>query len=136
GSVLDTAKAIIYSMAAGKPLEQLMGDEECKPSQREVKLPLLAVPMTASGAEVTPAFGIRGLDGRKHIFRDAGVVSSVVLLDPSANLAVPAGIMLSSGMNGLAHCIEAAYATNRSPISTALATYGMTLFMQGLPRVA
>src|SRR5690606_3002214 len=36
GSVLDTAKAIIYSMAAGKPLEQLMGDEECKPSQREV----------------------------------------------------------------------------------------------------
>jgi alcohol dehydrogenase len=92
--------------------------------------------MTASGAEVTPSLGIRTPEGAKLLFWDAQLASRVILLDPAANLAMPASVMLSTGMNGLAHCIEGLYSKGRSPISSVLALDGIAQFDRAMRNVA
>ncbi len=141
GSVSDTAKAVALLLAEGAPLTQhasrfIPPDTVVTPDLVRVKLPILSIPMTASGAEVTPSFGIRTAQGTKLLFWDAQLASRVVLLDPLANLATPAGIMLSTGMNGLAHCIEGLYSKGRSPIASVLALDAIVQFDHALRSVA
>jgi alcohol dehydrogenase len=100
------------------------------------KLPILSIAMTASGAEATPSLGIRTPEGIKLLFWDAQLASRVIFLDPVANLATPASVMLSTGMNGLAHCIEGLYSKAGSPITSILALDGIVKFDQALRQVA
>jgi alcohol dehydrogenase len=141
GSVSDSAKAAALILSEGEPLEQhasrfVPPDSVITPDLVRAKLPILSIPMTASGAEVTPSLGIRTEQGTKLLFWDAQLASRVVLLDPAANLAMPASIMLSTGMNGLAHCIEGLYSKGRSPIASALALEGIVQFDRALRSVA
>lgn len=141
GSVSDSAKAAALILAEGEPLEQhasrfVPPDTVLTPDLVRVKLPILSIPMTASGAEVTPSLGIRTEEGGKLLFWDAQLASRVILLDPAANLAMPASIMLSTGMNGLAHCIEGLYSKGRSPIASALALEGIVQFDRAMRHVA
>lgn len=141
GSVSDTAKAVALIVAEGEPLERhatrfVPPDRVIAPDLSRPKLPIVAIPMSASGAEVTPSFGIRTADGTKLLFWDPRLASSVILLDPVANLAMPGSVMLTTGMNGLAHCIEGLYSRNRSPISSTLALEGIRRFDRSLGNVA
>lgn len=141
GSVSDTAKAVALVLAEGEPLEQhasrfLPPDTVLTPDLVQPKLPIITIPMTASGAEVTPSFGIRTPQGTKLLFWDVQLASRVILLDPLANLCTPAEVMLSTGMNGLAHCIEGLYSKNRSPITTILALDGLGQFDRAMRLVA
>lgn len=141
GSVSDTAKATALVLAEGGPLERhasrfIPPSTVQTPDLIAPKLPILAIPMTASGAEATPSLGIRTAAGTKLLFWDAQLAARVILLDPQANLATPAAIMLDTGMNGLAHCIEGLYSQSASPISTALALEGIVRFAGALRAVA
>jgi alcohol dehydrogenase len=141
GSASDTAKAAALWLAEGGELEShatrfTPPATLVVPALQRSKLPIAAVPCTASGAEVTPGAGIRTADGRKLIFSDPKLSARLIVIDPAANTAVPAGIMLSTGMNGLAHCIEGLYAKLRTPVTDALALHAIELFLQALPRVA
>jgi alcohol dehydrogenase class IV len=141
GSVSDTAKAVALVLAEGEPLEQhasrfIPPETVLTPDLVRVKLPIVSIPMTASGAEATPSFGIRTSHGSKLLFWDAQLASRVILLDPLANLATPASIMLSTGMNGLAHCIEGLYSKGRSPVASILALDGIVQFDRALRNVA
>jgi alcohol dehydrogenase class IV len=140
GSASDTAKAAAILLAEGGRLE----DHASRftppatlhiPDLRKPKLPIASIPCTASGAEVTPSLGIRSGD-RKLLFTDMQVASRLILVDPEANLSVPAPVMLTTGMNGLAHCVEALYSKVRTPITDALCLHGIELFVAALPRVA
>ena len=97
------------------------------------KLPIVTIPCTASGAEVTSSLGIRAADGSKLLFTDPQLASRVVLLDPQANLDVPVALMLATGMNGLAHCVEGLYSKVRSPLAEVLAIDGIGRFARTLP---
>lgn len=141
GSVSDTAKATALLLAEGSPLAQhasrfVPPTTVITPDLFKPKLPILSVAMTASGAEVTPSFGIRTDDGSKLLFWDAQLASRVIFLDPDANLSTPASIMLSTGMNGLAHCIEGLYSKAASPITSILAIDGLLQFDRALRAVA
>lgn len=141
GSVSDTAKGVALVLAEGEPLAQhasrfIPPETVITPDLVRMKVPILSIPTTASGAEATPSFGIRTEQGTKLLFWDAQLASRVILLDPVANLATPAALMLSTGMNGLAHCIEGLYSRSRSPIATMLALEGIVQFDQALRRVA
>jgi alcohol dehydrogenase class IV len=141
GSVSDTAKATALWLSEGGELE----DHASRftppamlhiPELKAPKLPIVAIPTTASGAECGPGLGVRTPDGRKLLFSDLQLACRTILIDPQANLGVPARLMLSTGMNGLAHCIEGLYAKTRTPITDALCLHGVTLFADALPRVA
>lgn len=140
GSSSDTAKAVVLLMAEGGRLAD-HASRFTPPAQLHVpvlirpKIPIVTIPCTASGAEVTPSLGIRDAEGRKLLFTDPQLASRVVLLDAKANLAVPAGLMLSTGMNGLAHCIEGLYSKERSPLAELLAIDAMQRFARALPAV-
>lgn len=141
GSVIDTAKAVVVSLAEDGPLQELatrfeVGIGFVTPPLLRPKRPILAVPVTPSGAEMTPAFGVRDEEGHKLLFWDAQVPSRVVLLDGAAAAHVPAQALLASGMNGLAHCLEALYAKNRSPLTSAMAVEGAEMFGEAMVELA
>jgi len=141
GSVVDTAKAVAVCLAEGEPLAEHASRQTQEgtfftPALLRPKLPIVAIPTTPSGSEMTAAFGVRDGEGHKLLFWDAKVASRVVLLDAAAGMDVDAQVLLASGMNGLAHCIEALYSKNTSPLAAAAALSGVQHFMEALPEVA
>ena len=73
---------------------------------RETGLPILALPTTYSGSEATPIFGMT--DGERKITgRDVKVLPRTIVYDPDLTLGLPAAVSAASGMNAIAHCVEA-----------------------------
>lgn len=95
-------------------------------------VPLLAVPTTYAGSEATPIHGTTEA-GRKRTGRDDRALPRTVLYDPSLTTTLPARVTATTGMNALAHCIEALYAEGPSPITTTLAYEGIDLLVRSLP---
>jgi maleylacetate reductase len=98
----------------------------------ERRLPILAVPTTYAGSEVTPIYGLTGPDG-KRTGRDPRVLPRTVVYDPALTTGLPAGVTGPSGINALAHCVEATYAPGANPISSLLAEEGARALAAGLP---
>jgi maleylacetate reductase len=98
------------------------------------ELPILAVPTTYSGSEATTIFG--STDGeRKVTGRDARVLPRTILYDPELTLELPAKVSAASGMNAVAHAVESLWASERTPVTAALAVEAMRRFARDLPRV-
>ena len=97
-------------------------------------LPLIAVPTTYSGSEMTAVWG-RTTNGRKHTAYDIRVLPRTVIYDPELCVGMPARLAAASGMNALAHCIEALWVPGANPITTTLAVDGGRMLVDGLPRV-
>jgi alcohol dehydrogenase len=138
GSASDTAKGIAILLAEGGRIDDHASSfeppDKFKPKDLPApKLPVIAVPTTASAAEVTPGLGIRNAQGAKLLFWDVKLASRLIVLDPVANTTVPAAVMASTAMNGFAHCAEGLYSRLRNPISEALALHGIRLFARGVP---
>jgi maleylacetate reductase len=100
----------------------------------QTTLPILAVPTTYSGSEATPIYGMT--DGQRKITgRDVKVVPRTILYDPDLTLGLPAAVSAASGMNAIAHCVEAFWVDSRTPVTVGLASEAMRRFAQGLPVV-
>jgi maleylacetate reductase len=97
-------------------------------------LPLIAIPTTYSGSEMTAVWG-RITDGRKHTAFDMRVLPRSVVYDPELCVGMPPRLAAASGMNALAHCLEALWSSGANPMTTALATDGGRRLVSGLPRV-
>ncbi len=97
-------------------------------------LPLLAVPTTYSGSEMTAIWG-RTVDGRKHTAFDMRVLPRTVIYDPELCVGMPPRLAAASGMNALAHCMEALWSAGANPITSTLASDGGQRLVDGLPRV-
>ncbi len=97
-------------------------------------LPILAVPTTYAGSEMTPIYGITDA-GLKKTGRDRRVLPKTVIYDPLLTVDLPAKVSGPSGMNALAHCIEALYAPDGNPITSLLAAEGIRALSRALPVV-
>ena len=97
-------------------------------------IPIIAVPTTYAGSEMTPIFGITEA-GVKRTARDRRVLPRAVIYDPELTLALPAKISGTSGMNALAHCVEALYAPDGNPIVSLMAAEGIRALARALPIV-
>jgi len=97
-------------------------------------LPILAVPTTYSGSEMTSTWGLTE-NGIKKTMRDARVQPKTVLYDPLLTLSLPSQLSATSGMNAMAHCVEALYAHDANPISSLVAQEGIRSLAQALPAV-
>jgi maleylacetate reductase len=97
-------------------------------------LPLIAVPTTYSGSEMTPIYGLTD-NGVKRTGRDRKVLPRVVIYDAALTVGLPAKVSGPSGMNALAHCVEALYAADANPITSLMAAEGIRALAQALPLV-
>jgi maleylacetate reductase len=130
GSCADAAKAVAFFT------EQEGGTPGSSFADRPL-LPHLAVPTTYSGAELTPFFGMTDPHTRQK--SGAGGPTSapmVALYDPELALSTPVRVSAETGMNALAHCIEAAWSPHRTPEAEAIAVAGFRRIMRALPVVA
>ena len=97
-------------------------------------LPVIAVPTTYSGSEMTAVVGMTDR-GEKKTQRDSRMLPRTVIYDPELTLALPAATSAASGMNAIAHSVEALYAHDANPVSVMLAEEGIRVLAAALPRV-
>ncbi len=100
----------------------------------ELPLPILAVPTTYAGSEMTPIWGVTE-GGVKKTGRDTRVLPRTVLYDPLLTLGLPPGISGTSGVNAMAHCVEGLYSENANPIVSLMAEEGIRALGRCLPKV-
>jgi alcohol dehydrogenase class IV len=98
-------------------------------------LPILAIPTTYAGSEMTPIHGLTE-DGMKRTGRDRRVLPKVVIYDPLLTVDLPVAMSITSGFNAIAHAAEALYAENLNPITAMMAEEGIRALAQGMPEVA
>ena len=100
----------------------------------ETGMPVLAVPTTYAGSEMTPIYGITD-GGVKKTGRDRTVLPRTVIYDPALTVSLPPRVSGPSGINALAHCVEGLYAFDGNPIVTLMAAEGIRALARALPRV-
>lgn len=100
----------------------------------ESELPIVALPTTYSGSEMTSVWGVTD-EGRKTTGRDDRVAPRVVVYDPVETFALPASTSAVSGVNALAHAVEALYAHDAPPLAGLLAEEAARVLGRALPRV-
>jgi alcohol dehydrogenase class IV len=98
----------------------------------ETDLTHVAVPTTYAGSEMTPIYGLTS-DGVKHVARDLRVLPRLVIYDPTLTTSLPPSVTGPSGMNALAHCVEALYAKDANPITSLMAAEGIRALGSGIP---
>jgi maleylacetate reductase len=97
-------------------------------------LPIVAIPTTYAGSEMTPIYGITEA-GLKKTGRDPRVLPQTVIYDPALTVTLPVGLSVTSGVNAIAHAAEGLYAQDSNPIMALLAEEGIRAIASGLPRV-
>jgi maleylacetate reductase len=96
------------------------------------QLPIAAVPTTYAGSELTTVWGITE-DGRKTTGRASVVAPRLVVYDPELTYDLPAEITGASGMNAVAHCVEAFWGPGATPLTDIAAREGLRLLAEGIP---
>ena len=129
GAVMDGTKAMAFFA------DQAAGGREARFVDLPA-LPAIVIPTTYSGAEMTPFFGMTDPASRRKMGGGAAhTAPKVVIYDPSLTYDLPPDVSASTGMNALAHCVEAAYSAGRTPAAEALALEGARRLASALPRV-
>lgn len=98
-------------------------------------LPLIAVPSTYSGSEATPVWGLTE-HGAKRTGRDPSVLPRSIVYDPELTLSLSVPLSVTSGVNAIAHAVEALYAPDTSPLIALTAEEGVRAMAGALPQLA
>jgi alcohol dehydrogenase class IV len=98
-------------------------------------LPVVAVPTTYAGSEATSIWGLTE-GARKTTGTDPRVLPRVIVYDAELTVSLPAAMSVASGLNALAHCVDAMWGPNADPIDRALAGEGIRALRAGLLQVA
>ena len=95
-------------------------------------LPILAIPTTYAGSEMTPIYGITEA-GVKKTGRDPRVLPRTVIYDPELSMTLPVGMSVTSGLNAIAHAAEGLYAQDRNPVMDLMAEEGIAAIARAIP---
>lgn len=101
----------------------------------ELGLPIVAMPTTYSGSEMTGFCGIT-IDGVKRMHTSLNMLAATVIYDPELSLALPLDVSAASAMNALAHCVDAVYVPTVSPEIAMCAIEGARAITDGMRGVA
>ncbi len=136
GSGLDAAKAVALMAGQSRPLWDFedRGDNWLRADPNGIA-PIVAVPTTAgTGSEVGRASVILDeTDHTKKIVFHPKMLPSVVISDPELTVGLPAHITAATGMDALAHCLEAYCAPGYHPMAEGIAVEGLRLVKNWLP---
>jgi maleylacetate reductase len=96
-------------------------------------LPQLAIPTSYAGSEMTNILG-ETAEGAKTTKRDARIQPEVVIYDPDLLDTLPDRFAAMSGMNAIAHAVEALYAVDGNPVVSLMAEEGIRALAAALPK--
>jgi alcohol dehydrogenase class IV len=97
-------------------------------------LPIIAIPTTYAGSEMTPIYGITEA-GMKKTGRDPRVLPRTVIYDPELTLTLPPQMSVTSGLNAIAHAAEGLYAQDANPIMSLMAEEGIRAIASAIPGI-
>lgn len=97
-------------------------------------LPQVVIPTTYAGSEATPILG-ETTGGRKTTQRNPKVLPQVIIYDVDLTLDLPVGLSVTSGINAIAHGVEALYAVEANPVISAMAEQGVAALGRALPSI-
>jgi maleylacetate reductase len=134
GSPIGMAKAVSQALEeqrTGKPARAAFPTDQ-------PRVPVIAIPTTYAGSEMTAVYGVTRHkptgESLKVTASDPKLAPKLVIYDPELTLDLPPELTASTGINAMAHCVEALYSITRHPLSTAAALSGLRLISRALPR--
>ncbi len=142
GSTHDTAKGIATLLAEGGDIHDYEihfepPDKVSIPSLRRLKIPILTVPTTMGGAELSRGAGFTDQRlGRKIVVADPGTIPRSILIDGKALATTPTSILVSTAMGQFRIAVETVYSRRHNPIGDALALHAIARLVRYLPRCA
>ena len=98
-------------------------------------LPQIAVPTTYAGSEATPVLG-QTADGVKTTTRDLKLLPEVIVYDVELTRSLPRALTMTSGLNAMAHAVEALYSPDANPVTTSFAEQALAALARALPKLA
>ena len=98
-------------------------------------LPQIAIPTTYAGSEMTPIIGETS-NGAKVTQTTLSVLPEVGIYDVDLTLSLPTVLSGTSGINAIAHAVEALYARDRNPVISLMAAEGTRALFEALPVIA
>lgn len=105
-----------------------------KAISHRISQPQIVIPTTYAGSEVTPILG-QTENNQKTTIRDAALQPDIVIYDPELTYGLPQAMTMTSGLNAIAHAVEALYAKDRNPVSSLMAIEGVRALVEGLPDI-
>jgi len=137
GSALDVAKVVAFMCGQTRPIWDFedVGDNWTR-ANTEGMLPVIAIPTTAgTGSEVgrVGVIGDENTHTKKLIFHP-NMMPDIVISDPELTVGLPANLTAWTGMDALAHCLEALCAPGFHPMADGIALEGIRLVRTYLQR--
>jgi len=130
GSALDVGKAIAFMSGQNRPIWDFedIGDYWKRANEKKIS-PIIAIPTTAgTGSETGRASAIiNKKSGTKKIIFHPKILPSIVILDPALTIELSPRLTAATGMDALAHNLEAFCAPNYHPMAEGIALEGMRL---------
>ncbi|SEW19662.1 iron-containing alcohol dehydrogenase family protein [Halobacterium jilantaiense] len=142
GSSIDVAKVASALAASEEPRESVFrafDDTGTIPVPDGDLPPVVAVPTTLAGADVSQVAGITAGPGSGFVDEESGggvgdrrLLPAAVVADPELAATTPESVLAGSAMNGFDKGIETLYAANATPVTDATASRGLGLLADGL----
>ena len=137
GSGLDLGKCVAFMAGQTRPVWDFedIGDRWRRADAAAIA-PIVAVPTTAgTGSEVGRAGVITNSETHtKKVIFHPGMLPAQVICDPELTVSMPPAITAGTGMDALAHCLEAYCSPHYHPMSAGIALEGLRLVRENLPR--
>lgn len=137
GAALDVGKVIAFMAGQVRPLWEFEDQEDWwSRADSDAIAPVIAVPTTAgTGSEVGRAGVILDQEaGVKKIIFHPKMMPAIVIMDPELTVGLPPHVTAATGMDALAHCLEAYCAPGFHPMADGIAVEGVKLIHDWLPR--
>ncbi|GAQ03430.1 maleylacetate reductase [Aspergillus lentulus] len=133
-----TDKAVEYARAQGADLVVSIGGGSTiglgKAISIRTGLPHICIPTTYAGSEMTPILG-ETAEGLKKTRSDPKILPGTVIYDVDLTMTLPAAMSATSGVNAIAHAVEALYARNTNPVINLMAVEGTRALASALPEI-
>jgi alcohol dehydrogenase len=137
GSALDAGKLIAFAAGQTRPIWDFedVGDQWRRADATRIA-PVVAVPTTAgTGSEVGRAAVVTDESTRtKKVIFHPGMMPRIAICDPQLTVAMPPAVTAGTGMDALAHCLEAYCGPSYHPLADGIAVEGVRLVKQSLAR--
>ncbi len=138
GSAIDIGKIVAFMAGQTRPVWDFedIGDWWTRADPAGIA-PIIAVPTTAgTGSEVGRAGVITNEETHtKKVIFHPQMMPKTVIMDPEMTVGMPPSITVGTGMDALAHCLEAYCAPSYHPMGEGIAVEGIRLVFENLPRV-